>query len=147
MSLLFLALLSAAGGPVPAAPPSAPNEGVEIAQMTIQQRIVVRVPLAPMPAAPPVPIRWVEKKGPKCVGLSSVAGFAVRGPQVVDLFLRDGQRVRTRLEKQCSSLDLGYGFYVKPHADGRICRDRDVLHARTGGQCEVDSFSNLVPER
>jgi hypothetical protein len=145
VTLLFVALMSAGAGPVPAAP--APVEGVEIAQMTIQQRVVVRVPLAPMPVAPPVPVRWVEKKGPKCVDLSAVAGFAVRGPQVVDLLLRNGQRMRTRLEKECRSLDLGYGFYVKPNADGRICRDRDILHARTGGQCEVDGFSTLVPER
>lgn len=145
MTLLLLALMSAGAASAPSI--LAPVEEVEFAQMTIQQRVVVRVPLAPMPAAPPVPIRWVEKKGPKCVGLSAVAGFAVRGPQVVDLLLRDGQRVRTRLEKQCGNLDLGYGFYVKPNADGRICRDRDILHARTGGQCEVDSFSTLVPER
>jgi hypothetical protein len=145
VTLLFLALMSAAAGPVAAAP--VPVDEIEIAQMTIQQRVVVRVPLAPMPVAPPVQVRWVEKKGPKCVGLNSVAGFAVRGPQVVDLLLRDGQRVRTRLEKECRSLDLGYGFYVKPNADGRICRDRDVIHARTGGQCEVDNFSSLVPER
>lgn len=142
MTLLFLALMTASGGPVPAQ-----VEEIEIAQMTIQQRVVVRVPIAPMPVAPPLQMRWVEKKGPKCVGLGTVAGFAVRGPQTVDLLLRNGQRVRTRLEKQCRSVDLGYGFYVKPNADGRICRDRDILHARTGGQCEVDSFASLVPER
>jgi hypothetical protein len=131
-----------------AAAPAAPaTDGIQVAQMMIQQRVVVRIPIAPVQAAPQAPTRWVEKKGPKCVGLNSLAGFVVRGPQVVDLFMRGGQRIRTRLERNCSDVDLGYGFYVKPNADGRICRNRDVLHARTGGQCDVERFTNLVPER
>lgn len=141
MTSLGLMLLAAAGGAAPVI------EGTEFAQMMIQQRVVVRIPLAPVQAAPEAPVRWVEKKGPKCVGINSLAGFAVRGPQVVDLFVRGGQRVRTRLEKQCTDIDLGYGFYVKPNADGRICTKRDALHARSGGQCEVERFTTLVPER
>ena len=141
MNSLILALVAATGGVAPAI------DGAEFAQMTIQQRVVVRIPLAPVQAAPPVPMRWVEKKGPKCVSLNSLGGFVVRGPQIVDLFLRNGARVRTRLEKQCAGVDLGYGFYVKPNSDGQICRDRDMFHARTGGHCEVERFTTLTPER
>ncbi len=143
MTLSLIALLTVSIAPVPVAASSSAT----LAQLTIQQRVVVRVPLAPMPATPQIPTRWVEKKGPKCVGLSDVAGFAVRGPQTVDLLLRNGQRMRTRLEKQCTNIDLGYGFYIKPNADRLICRGRDVLHARTGGQCEVAGFSALLRER
>jgi hypothetical protein len=138
---LILALMAASGSIAPSL------EGTEFAQMTIQQRVVVRVPLVPVQTAPPIPMRWAEKKGPKCVSVNMLAGFVVRGPQIVDLFLRNGARVRTRLEKQCAGVDLGYGFYVKPNNDGQICKDRDKLHARTGGQCEVERFTTLTPER
>ena len=141
MTSLGLLLIAAVGGGAPAI------DGTEFAQMMILQRVVVRIPLAPVQAAPQAPVRWVEKKGPKCVGINSLAGFVVRGPQVVDLFVRGGARVRTRLEKQCTGVDLGYGFYVKPNADGRICTKRDALHARSGGQCEVERFTTLIPER
>jgi hypothetical protein len=141
VSSLAFVLLATASTAAPAV------DGTQLAQMMIQQRTVVRIPIAPATAAPAAPLRWVEKKGPKCVGLNSLAGFVVRGPQIVDLFIRGGQRVRTRLERDCSGVDLGYGFYVKPNADGRICTNRDVLHARTGGQCEVKRFTSLVPER
>lgn len=143
MHSLIIALMTAtaSGGPAPML------HDAEFAQLTIRQRVVVRVPLAPVPTTPQMPVRWVETKGPKCVSLNNLAGFVVRGPQVVDLFLRDGARVRTRLEKHCAGVDLGYGFYVKPTSDGQLCRDRDTVHARTGGQCEVKRFSSLVPER
>jgi hypothetical protein len=140
---LIVALLTATG----AVAPAPPVDVTDFAQMTIQQRVVVRVPLAPVQAAQQMQMRWVEKKGPKCVVLNNLAGFIVRGPQVVDLFMRSGARIRTRLEKQCAAVDLGYGFYVKPNNDGQICKDRDMLHARTGGQCEVERFMSLVPER
>jgi hypothetical protein len=141
VTLPGLLLLAAVGGAAPVI------DGTEFAQMMIQQRVVVRIPIAPVQTAPEAPVRWVEKKGPKCVGINSLAGFVVRGPQIVDLFVRGGARVRTRLEKQCTGVDLGYGFYVKPNADGRICSNRDTLHARSGGQCEVERFTSLIPER
>ena len=141
MTMMAFVLLAAMSGITPSV------DGTEFAQMMIQQRVVVRVPIAPVQMERQATVRWVEKKGPKCLGLNDLAGFVVRGPQTVDLFMRGGQRVRTRLEKQCTGVDLGYGFYVKPNADGRICADRDTLHARTGSKCEVERFTNLVPER
>ncbi len=141
ISPVVLALLAAA---VPAAPPV---EADRFAQLMIQQRVVVRVPVVPVQPAPAAPARWVEKRGPKCVGIGTLAGFVVRGPQLVDLFMRGGQRVRTRLERQCTNIDLGYGFYVKPNADGRLCSGRDSLHARSGGSCEVERFTTLVAAR
>lgn len=127
------------------APP--PADRVQFAQLTIQQRIVVRVPITPLQSTSQPAARWVERKGPKCIPLAGLGGFVVRTPQVVDLFLRGGQRFRARLERQCSATDLSYGFYVKPHADGRICADRDSLHARTGGKCEVERFTTLTMQR
>ena len=142
MILLALALAAAAAGAVAPA-----IDGTEFAQLMIQQRVVIRVPLAAEQMVPQAPVRWVEKKGPKCLALSGLGGFAVRAPQVVDLYMRGGQRVRTRLEKQCTGVDLGYGFYLKPTADGHVCSNRDAIHARTGGQCGIERFTNLVPAR
>lgn len=122
-------------------------DGTELAQLTIQRRVVIRVPVVPMNAPPSRPMRLVEKKGPKCVGAGNLAGAAVAGPGLVDLYLRGGARMRAQLDRQCDAVDLRFGFYIRPNPDGQICADRDSIHARTGGQCDIERFRTLVRER
>lgn len=134
MSLSVWSLIAAAaGGTAP----------VVVAQIQIEQRAIIRVrPVAPPPAQT---IRWNEKKGPKCVDRSALAGALVSSPDSIDLLLRGGFRLRAKLQKSCPSIDFYSGFYVKPTKDGRICEDRDLIHSRTGGECEIDNFKLLVP--
>lgn len=136
-----LALMTAA-----LAAPAAPGAGdaVELAQLTVRQRLIVRVPrMAPVP--PPAPVRWVEKKGPKCIPAADLAGALVSERNRLDLVLRGGRRVRAELEDECHGLDFYRGFYVKPAADGLVCADRDAVRARGGDKCPIDRFRLLEP--
>lgn len=119
---------------------------IEIAQVMIQQRIIVRVPAMPPPPAPR-PIKWKEIKGPKCVPLTQLAGAAITQDDSVDLFLRGGTRLRAKLDDDCPALDYYSGFYIRPTEDGQVCQKRDMLHTRAGGQCRVERFRTLVPDR
>lgn len=126
------------------------GEPVEMAQLTIQQRVIVRVPLAKKGSAPPritpdAHERWDEKKGPRCVALRSIRGASVIVDNGVDLLLADNHRYRARLEKGCDSIGFYSGFYVEPAADGSLCSGRDELQARSGMSCAIDSFRRLVP--
>lgn len=121
--------------------------GVEMAQMTIQQRVVIRVPMVPIPAEPTRPLRLIEKKGPKCLASNSLAGAVVTSSRTIDLVTRNGPRLRAELDKQCNAVDLRFGFYIRPNPDGQVCASRDTIHARTGGECEIQKFKSLVPER
>jgi hypothetical protein len=138
---LLLALL--AGQPEP-------PERVELAQVTIRQHIILRMPRsAPAPAAAASPIVWEESRGPRCLRMSTIAGAALVGRNSVDLVLRDNSRVRAELENSCPALDYYYGFYVNGTEDGQICADRDSVRSRMGGQCEIERFRTLraVPRR
>jgi hypothetical protein len=140
MRPFILALLAAAAGSC---------ASIVFAQIQIEQRAVIRVrPVAvPPPSAPVARIRWDEKKGPNCVPLTALAGAIVSSPDSIDLLLRGGLRVRAKLTKSCPSIDFYQGFYVKPTKDGQICRNRDLIHARTGGECEIGNFHSLVPAK
>ena len=132
----------AAGGSAPRA-----AEDVQVAQMIIQQRIIIRVPAMSPPPAPPRPIRLKEVKGPKCVALNQLAGASIGQNDAVDLFLRGGMRLRAQLDDDCPALDYYSGFYIAPTADGQVCQRRDMLHTRAGQQCRVKRFYLLVPDR
>ncbi len=139
----LLALLLAVPGAAVAADPA----DIELAfvDVTIRQRLIVRVPI-PRPAPAP-PTRWRERRGERCIDLDRVGGASISSPDSVDIILRGGARIRAELESECPALDFYSGFYLVPTADGRICADRDSIHARSGGECQIERFRRLVPDQ
>lgn len=133
------------------APPSL--DGVRMAQVRIQQHIVIRVPRpdairrVSAPAAALPPIAWVEKQSDKCIQMNRLAGAAITRADSVDLVLSGGKRVRAKLGKECPALDFYSGFYVKPTKDGMVCAKRDSFRSRAGGECQIKAFRTLIPEK
>jgi len=138
-ALLLLAAMGAARA-------DAEEDRMQFAQVIIRERVIIRVPARPAPVAPPR-IKLKEKKGPHCLPMSGVAGAAVIEQDSVDLILKGGQRIRARFESSCPALDYYSGFYILPTEDGQICADRDSIHTRAGGECEITRFRALVPDR
>ncbi len=132
---IIVALLLAGGGE---------SEPALFAQLTVRQQVIIRVPTRQRPR--PLQDLWREKDGPKCIPADALAG-AFTGEEGVDLLLRGGARVRAKLSRGCPPLDYYSGFYVRSGRDGRICEDRDSIHVRSGGSCEIDRFRSLVPAR
>ena len=113
-----------------------------------QQQIIVRIPAGLRPAPPAASmIRWEEHRGPRCIAWARILGAGLLGQNSVDLIFRDGTRVRARLERRCPALDYYRGFYINATEDGRICADRDSIRSRAGGECQIDDFRTLSPER
>lgn len=139
-SVIFLSLLLA---------PARETDPLELAQLTIEQRVIIRVPLARQPSRstqPTPPVKLKEKKGPKCLAIRSIraAGIAAQGN--IDLVLSNGQRYRARMERGCRAVDFWSGFYIEPTKDGSLCSGRDPIQARGGTECEIDSFKRLVED-
>jgi hypothetical protein len=121
--------------------------GVQYAQVTVRQQIIIRMPQGrPLQPASSM-VHWREGRGPRCVAARSVAGATLPGPNSVDLVMRDNSRVRAHLEHNCPGLDFYRGFYVNGTADGMICADRDAIRSRMGGQCGIDQFRSLTAVR
>jgi hypothetical protein len=129
----IVALLLAGGG--------GEEAPVMLAQLTIRQQVIIRVPARPQRAPQQ---DWKEKGGPKCIPVSALAGAQI-SPDGVDLLLKGGARVRAKLNR-CPPLDYYSGFYIRPGLDGRVCQDRDTIRVRSGGSCEIDVFKSLVPK-
>lgn len=151
---LLLALVPWLGGePMGGAPGKEPPRG-GVSSVTIQSRIIIRIPAMPAgrmaisaaPAVPPPPPKWHEKKGPRCITMNTVAG-AIPRPESVDLVLEGGQWMRAKLGDHCPALDFYSGFYIKPNADGMVCAGRDEIRSRSGDSCPIDAFKSLVAKR
>lgn len=146
--LSLLSLLVASSAP---AQQSRALEGVQLAQMHIQQWVVVRIAraAAATPAPPPSvePPRWREKDADRCVKTEQLSAAQVSGANSVDLLLEDGKRLRVKLQKDCPAIEFYAGFYIKPQKDGKVCAKRDVLRLRSGGQCRITEFRTLQPPK
>ena len=136
-------------------PPRPPVTGT-ITSVTIQQRMIIRVPRLPVGRTPVSgsgvtaslpPIRWVEKSADKCVPVINLAAAAITGSDSVDLMLNGGKRLRARFGSDCPALDFYSGFYVRMPKDGKVCSGRDSFRARSGGECRIKSFRALVPAK
>ena len=136
-------------------------DGLELAQLVIRERIVVRIPrvsAAPVasaragtpPAADATPV-WVEKRAPNCVAVSSLTGASVSRQGEVDLIVNDAKtgrkRLRAKLDDDCPALDFYSGFYLRQASDGRVCARRDSIRSRSGKRCAITGFRTLVADR
>ncbi len=153
LPVALLLPLAASGQSKPQPSPST-STPTRLAQVRIQQHIVIRVPrpdpvrrLASPPPAPLPPIAWVEKRASDCVSVDSLSGAAIIRSDSVDLVLAGGRRLRAKLGSECPALDFYAGFYVKPNKDGKVCAKRDVFRSRAGGECQIRSFRTLIPGR
>lgn len=150
----FALCLTAASPMIVSAHASPQLDGTRWAQLTLRERVVIRIPRVSAQATRPQgtersgkPVEWEEKKAPKCIATQHLAGAAVTRDGDVDLILNNGGRLRAKLDDDCPTLAFYAGFYLKPATDGMICADRDALRSRSGARCEIARFRTLVPKR
>jgi len=128
---------------------TAPQQPIQLAQLSIEQRVIIRIPT--MPAQPrtngPVTvIRWKESRGPRCVPLNLIRAAVVASKAGVTMVVSSNERYLAHLGRACRPADFYAGFYISPNKDGVICAGRDTLHARNGSACEIERFSRMTAE-
>lgn len=142
---------------------------VQLAQVTIEQRVIIRIPMVPQqpnqppsrpsrgptgPAAAAMPLppegpgddAVREVKGPKCIKLDQIRGAIVNTGKGVTMLTDKDEAFRAHFGKSCRPADFYAGFYVAPNKERTICAGRDALHARNGSTCDIVKFTKLVPD-
>lgn len=123
-------------------------------QVRVEQRVIIRVPRQTVSAAglggrnseKLSAVRYKERKAGKCVAMNKLIGSRPGTKNSLDLVTRDGVMIRAYLGDGCLAREFYAGAYMERPADGKLCIDRDLLHARTGAKCEVDKFRLLVAQ-
>ena len=105
-------------------------------------------PWGRMPVAPggPVDMRPSPPKAgrDRCIGVNNVAGAQLFGDSAIELTMRDGHRYRMFFARECQALSFYQGFYYRRLKAGQLCAGRDVIGARSGGECPIAS---IIPVR
>ncbi len=122
-------------------------------QVRVEQRVIVRIPRqrsTPASTGPSTtsskPIKYKEKKAGKCLNMDRLIASRPGPKESLELATRDGTIVRAYLGDGCLAREFYAGAYIERPADGKLCVDRDLVHARTGAKCEIDKFRLLVPK-
>lgn len=121
-------------------------------QVRIDQRVIIRFPApATVPASVGAQrqsiakIKYKEKKIGKCLWVDKLGGSRPGPDRTLDLLTRDGILIRAYLGDGCLAREFYAGAYMERSYDGKLCVDRDLVHARTGAKCEIDKFRLLIP--
>ncbi|MEP7349166.1 MAG: hypothetical protein ABI668_04345 [Sphingorhabdus sp.] len=122
-------------------------------QVRVEQRIIIRIPrqtsipvgMGNRTNGKTTPSRFKEEKIGKCLLMDKLVGSRPGPEGSLDIVTRDGALIRAYLGDGCLAREFYAGAYMERALDGKLCIDRDLLHARTGAKCEVDKFRLLVP--
>jgi hypothetical protein len=122
-------------------------------QVRIEQRVTIRITpaqpqmqpnmLAALPSRAPS-TRIAERAMANCVPVAGIAGVQAAENNRLILYLRDSRVVSAALDRTCSSRDFYSGFYMQRSADGQLCVKRDTLLSRSGANCKLSRFRQLV---
>ena len=80
----------------------------------------------------------------RCIGVNAVAGAQLFGDSAIELTMQDGRRYRMFFARECQALSFYQGFYYRRVKAGKLCAGRDVIGARSGGECAIAS---IIPVR
>lgn len=106
-------------------------------------------PWARVQIAPGTPVTtrpFPPKEGRnRCVNVDGLAGAQLFGDRAIELSMRNGQRYRLFLARECPALSFYQGFYYRRQKAGQLCAGRDVIGARSGGECPIASIIAVRP--
>jgi len=126
-------------------------DGTRDFQLRVEQRVIVRFPNQPVTVSSGrgdnrKSVIYNEEKIGKCLLLDRLIASRPGPKNTLELVTRERQLIRAYLGDGCLAREFYAGAYVERSKDGKLCIDRDLMHARTGAKCEIDKFRLLVPE-
>lgn len=150
---LVLPAMAVVEAPAPSAPAPNPAAPQTAEQVSIEQRVTIRINARPAPvrmddgfldrdAREP---QFIERKLGKCLPLNGIAGIQPVSSNKLLLIMRDDRLITAQLEKGCQAREFYSGLIVDRASDGQMCVQREELMSRSGAKCQIVAFRHLIP--
>lgn len=107
-------------------------------------------PSAPLPAtrgadsgAQPSPPPAAGEQRVQCIPIDSIREAKIRDDRTIQLKMRGGLFYEMRLQNSCPGLSFYDGFYYRTTPNRQLCSGLDMIMARSGSRCPIDSFVRI----
>ncbi|OYU13980.1 MAG: hypothetical protein CFE37_13270 [Alphaproteobacteria bacterium PA4] len=76
----------------------------------------------------------------RCIRVQGMAAAQLFGDSAIEVQMNNGRRYRLFFARECPALSFYQGFYYRRQRAGQLCAGRDVIGARSGGECAIASI-------
>lgn len=92
-------------------------------------------------AAPP------EDAQVQCISIDDIRDSIIRNDRTIHLRLRGNLYYEMRLQNTCPGLSFYDGFYYRTTPNRQLCGGLDMIMARSGSRCPIESFTRIDREQ
>lgn len=96
-------------------------------------------PGAGAPAEAPAP----EPENVQCISIDDIRDAVIRNDRTIHLRMRGRVYYEMRLQNNCPGLSFYDGFYYRTTPNRQLCGGLDVIMARSGSRCPIESFQRI----
>ena len=91
------------------------------------------------PAAAPAPAP-AEEASVQCISIDDIRDAVIRNDRTIRLRMRGNVYYEMHLQNNCPGLSFYDGFYYRTTPNRQLCGGLDMIMARSGSRCPIESF-------
>ncbi|MGK2286982.1 hypothetical protein [Pedomonas sp. V897] len=88
-----------------------------------------------------------EEESVQCISIDDIRDADIRSDRVIRLRMRGNVYYEMRLQNNCPGLSFYDGFYYRTTPNRQLCGGLDMIMARSGSRCPIESFVRINPKQ
>lgn len=82
----------------------------------------------------------------QCISIDDIRDSVIRNDRTIHLRMRGNIYYEMRLQNACPGLSFYDGFYYRTTPNRQLCGGLDMIMARSGSRCPIESFTRIEKE-
>lgn len=83
----------------------------------------------------------------QCISIDDIRDSVIRNDRTIHLRMRGNTYYEMRLQNTCPGLSFYDGFYYRTTPNRQLCGGLDMIMARSGSRCPIESFTRIEKEQ